>query len=417
MRRLTLLAAIGLALGLAPTCAGHTITVDCGGGGDYSTIQGAVAAAGAGDTILIAACVYEEQVAVPDMPLVLMGEGSDVTEITWFGGGPAVTFVGSPLTLIGLRITHTTPPGYAVFWDEGRLILEDCHVADSWVRGGDYHGAVDIRGSYVGYLWVSGGFVTSTVEHSRIDYAEFTGPWQTSSSLVSSFSSYGELSLAACAQCVSDTIDCVELAGGYDSAASLQADGCVIGECQAILSPPVELVNCVVRDLGYGVWDWFGPFVVQGCLVTGSLIAEPYRGGPGTPSARGDRPRSDYLFEHNTILGEFTLDADPDHEWGEYVVRSNIVVGESVIHFDYPLTVSHNDFAGGLDLVAPEADVFDNIAADPQFCNAQLDDYTVHEDSPCNGGAHDGGVIGAFGVGCGVPVERWSWGQIKATFR
>jgi hypothetical protein len=57
-----------------------------------------------------------------------------------------------------------------------------------------------------------------------------------------------------------------------------------------------------------------------------------------------------------------------------------------------------------------------NISAHPLFCNA---DFTLHADSPC---APDGnpecGLIGAQPVGCSsTPVERTSWGAVKALFR
>jgi hypothetical protein len=125
-----------------------------------------------------------------------------------------------------------------------------------------------------------------------------------------------------------------------------------------------------------------------------------------------------YCIEHNTILGTFTFDSAPSHGWFlDCLIRSNIVGGPSAISFPYAFTVSHNDFVGGLELVAPAGDVYANISEDPEFCGAASGDYTVHEGSPCDGAAHDGLAIGAFGVGCDVPVDPTSWGAIKARFR
>jgi hypothetical protein len=101
----------------------------------------------------------------------------------------------------------------------------------------------------------------------------------------------------------------------------------------------------------------------------------------------------------------------------EQYIRSNIVMGFSVIASGDQLLITHNDFAGGLVLDAPAAQVEANISEDPWFCGAPAGDYTVHESSPCNGAAHDGSVIGAFPVGCYVPVEQLSWGRLKARFR
>lgn len=63
-----------------------------------------------------------------------------------------------------------------------------------------------------------------------------------------------------------------------------------------------------------------------------------------------------------------------------------------------------------------------NICADPLFCLWRNPDepYTLRRDSPCAATGNAAcGLIGAWDVGCGgpVPVERASWGTIKARFR
>ncbi|MGH2571550.1 MAG: hypothetical protein ACRDGR_10005, partial [bacterium] len=60
-----------------------------------------------------------------------------------------------------------------------------------------------------------------------------------------------------------------------------------------------------------------------------------------------------------------------------------------------------------------------DIFADPEFCDPELGDFTVHPSSPClaknSGGCGD---IGAFGVGCGtVSIEGRSWGRVKSLYR
>ncbi len=60
-----------------------------------------------------------------------------------------------------------------------------------------------------------------------------------------------------------------------------------------------------------------------------------------------------------------------------------------------------------------------NISADPLFCGAETDDYTVADTSPCAPDHNpECGLIGAWPVGCQgpVPVERSTWGQIKARY-
>ena len=62
-----------------------------------------------------------------------------------------------------------------------------------------------------------------------------------------------------------------------------------------------------------------------------------------------------------------------------------------------------------------------DIFADPQFCNAPLQDYAVNAASPClpgNGNPACTELIGALGQGCGVvSIEPLSWGRLKGIYR
>ncbi len=68
-----------------------------------------------------------------------------------------------------------------------------------------------------------------------------------------------------------------------------------------------------------------------------------------------------------------------------------------------------------------EQELFGNFEADPKFCDAATDDFTLAADSPCLPGNHPEGIecglIGALNEGCpAVPVSSVSWGRIKARF-
>jgi predicted outer membrane repeat protein len=59
--------------------------------------------------------------------------------------------------------------------------------------------------------------------------------------------------------------------------------------------------------------------------------------------------------------------------------------------------------------------------ADPLFCDPDAGDFHISGDSPCaNGDGAEGclcGLIGAYGPACGAtPVESMSWGRIKARY-
>ena len=62
---------------------------------------------------------------------------------------------------------------------------------------------------------------------------------------------------------------------------------------------------------------------------------------------------------------------------------------------------------------------YDNLFADPAFCDAEGGDFSLHADSPClppNNPWNE--LVGAFGLGCDESVvEPTSWGALKAMFR
>jgi len=63
----------------------------------------------------------------------------------------------------------------------------------------------------------------------------------------------------------------------------------------------------------------------------------------------------------------------------------------------------------------------ENLLVDPLWCGIWNHDYTLCSNSPClPGGNSWGELVGARGEGCGecdTPVERTSWGGIKAMYR
>jgi hypothetical protein len=62
---------------------------------------------------------------------------------------------------------------------------------------------------------------------------------------------------------------------------------------------------------------------------------------------------------------------------------------------------------------------YENLFADPAFCDAEGGDFSLHAESPCmppNNPWNE--LIGALGLGCGQSVvEPTSWGALKARFR
>jgi hypothetical protein len=109
---------------------------------------------------------------------------------------------------------------------------------------------------------------------------------------------------------------------------------------------------------------------------------------------------------------------------GSFSLRNNIIagsVGSAAIElFSGTLTSSCNVFWDNMagDVVGFTLASTDRVV-DPQFCDVTLDDYTLHEASPCLPANSVGcGQIGAFGQGCGsVSLEPTTWAKIKVMYR
>ncbi len=73
------------------------------------------------------------------------------------------------------------------------------------------------------------------------------------------------------------------------------------------------------------------------------------------------------------------------------------------------------------DYVADQYGINGNICEDPLFCDPQNGDLTVQGCSPCapfSPPNPECDLIGAWPIGCGgTPVDRMSWGAIKAMFK
>jgi hypothetical protein len=101
--------------------------------------------------------------------------------------------------------------------------------------------------------------------------------------------------------------------------------------------------------------------------------------------------------------------------------------GVQALYCDYSnVTLTCCDVYGnaGGDWVGHIADQYGidgNICEDPQFCDPDNGDFTLHADSPCvpfSPPNPECDLIGAWPVGCGhSPVTETSWGRIKATHR
>jgi len=400
---------------MASSAPAATITVDCSSGGDYTTIAAAVAAAAAQDTILVAPCVYEEQVDIAGKCLTIIGSGAGATIWQWAGDGPALSVGDLPspwrFTLKDIALVGGDSGDPVATWSADKLVLDGCTI-EGGLFGPGPTTHVSIVDCSIDSLRASAGMRTSVVGSSTIGWARLIGHEVEIEESDIGVLSWGNLTLLN-----TDV-------GFLDEPNSVDATECEFG---AILmrGGTLTLRHCSV-DGAITVWGWsttadycFGRVSLRHCLVSGGI---DYDVEFHTDAWAG------LDLAHNTIIGDasFTVWGMPGgyHTIWPNRLRGNIVTGATSLVGEWGtqayLTLTHNDLVGGVEFPDVVADsVFANIAAPPLFCGAGLADYDLQECSPCVGAAHDGADIGAFGVGCPCEtlVEEKTWGAIKALYR
>jgi hypothetical protein len=403
-----------------PVCAAVHL-VDCAGGGGFLTIQEAVDAAAHGDTILVAECLYEEQVTVQGKAVTIQGAGSDVTELLWDADSHALrlSMTEWPVVSRVLDITVSNPNSgdnaAAVLW-AGHAVFTRC-VLEGKAHGSGYlvpeppWAGADITDCSLSALRILGGGSTD-LTRCEVGRAEWTGHFdyentgvqyvETVECVIGEVHDHGVSTFRS----TGDDIGAVTLHGGMHATPFMRAAGSKLGVVTCISECDlIGLESCELSSFTYEDPDgWHEAMVtLTGCLVHGDVSV--------------DAARIHHVWKHNTILGGFGVDNPVGAYW--QAVRGNIVMGEASIVAGWPFAVTHNDFAGGAYIDVPGDSVFANISEDPLFCVPASHDYTLQDCSPCVGAAHDGGDIGAFGEGCecAVAVEDVSWGRIKSLYR
>ncbi len=145
LARLILLTPVLLALSVGPS-VGRTIVVDCDGGGDYLSIQEGINAATAGDTVLVAPCVYYERLTLGPSAdgVVLLGDaGPDLTIVDGQGviGPPLLACVDvGPATRVEgftfIRGKRSLGSGAGVRCERADVRLTGNVIRDCWASGG-----------------------------------------------------------------------------------------------------------------------------------------------------------------------------------------------------------------------------------------------------------------------------------------
>ncbi len=421
-----------LLVSLPPLVTADTHVVDAGGSGDFLTIQSAVDHANSGDTLRILAGTYVESVVATDKRVVCIGDGIGSTTLRGLGDSPAYeAFLSDSGRItqwfIDMSIEASPASEWAVRW-EGRAKFVGCEttgrIGSDDVYG--HYGDAVLQQTSATHVTLSGSGA-STLEDCVIGDATFSGYYY--------FDPYGGGTYcyhhnvtSTGTQFSSVSIDCC----GFDSSdddighlqlslwSSCEAAGTVFGSVGADDGARLELQDCTIAgniDIDPFLWVHSDPptVIMDHCTLLGDLLINAEN-------------QTSYTYGwvelyHNTILGNLI------HYWSYldgfalYSVRSNIVLGESEFTLDGmtgAVAAVHNDFVGGVAFNSCGQDsVYGNIQADPLFCDIASHDLTLQECSPCAGAAHDGGDIGAYGVGCecSTAAVPMTWGQIKSLYR
>ncbi len=358
---------------------------------DATTIQGGIALAATGDTVVIAEGVYYEHSilltpgvnirGLPDDPSRVVVDGSHAGRVFKSVGAwtPAYYSIEG-ITIQNGYAGGPTPVdrcGGALYSENFRLSVRDCEFIFNTVQSGGKGGAVYLTGNQVQAV-ENCFFYGNTGEYGGAIHLYATD--------------------VVFSNCVIDSNNAVQYGGGVYA---------------GLYPQPPEFNNCSfihnsAGKGGGGAWVFGARF--DHCLIAGNQTAENPQYG------RGGGVQSDgYLGLYNCTV----VDNDAIHGGGVYVSNTVWFMENTVIafnarggaayagNFNNELHFWCNDIYGNTGgdwegFIADELrQLHYNIAADPEFCgDAQPGlPYTLNEGSPCLPDSHCG-ARGAFGGGC-----------------
>lgn len=147
--------------------------------------------------------------------------------------------------------------------------------------------------------------------------------------------------------------------------------------------------NLVISYCGH--WDVAGIYCTGSPIIEGNTIIRKYDGdgmyfGPGSSA----------IVRNNIVAGQLQYDPfPPSNARGIYTESDSIIVACCNVYGN-----EGGNYVG----IPDQTGLNGNISADPLFCDAAHNDYSIHALSPCAPGHHpngaDCGLIGAVGVGC-----------------
>jgi hypothetical protein len=388
------------ALALSPQLShSDTWIVDPSGSGDATTIQAAVDLASDGDTILVSAGTYAEQIQLDKDDLTITGaSGAEATVVDsepmafcLQSSSEVTRTILSGLTFTGARGGYD----YGGQTSFGLQLRGDVEIRDCVIRDNTCNLGSAVTGQ--GTLWITN---TSFLGNGAFKDGYYPDP--------------------GCG------VPCVNWEG------RLEIDGCRFenngGICNGVLrctTGPISIRDSVFEENATYLWPG-GMLAVGGtsCLLEGNLFVRNH-GGPIFDPASGlvTLELRNNTFAANQVTG--TIGDEPIPAAPGSVIRANVFTGSEIGLFlpdgGGGIVVECNDSWGndvnwmGHDPSGQNG----NFSLAPQYCNPGANDFSFAVSSPLLAQNNACGVtIGASGVGCGaVSVEPMSWGAIKSQYR
>ncbi len=400
------------ALALLPVCsaAGATYVIRPDGLGDYATIQAAIGEATDSDILELTDGTFtgdgNRDITVPSRGITIRSQSGDPMACIIDCEGSAraehrgfyfdATVGTGDATLQGIAVIngYTTGNGGGIIIEGTDTVVDNCIIgqcmaAGSLKRGGGVYISsnasphfVDctITGCTAPYgggvnIYVAGGLFESCtiIDNTGTTlaggvYMQGATPSQfIGCSIVSNeamkvggvrthSTTAGDISLDSCD--ISRNEATYDYAGGINLLSGTTVTNCTIVE------------NSALFGAGGGVYCSGG-----GCELTRCIIAYSASGGGVAASAEGNEPDVTCCDVYENVGGNYDA------------------------------------------LVGDQTGLSNNFSEVPEFCDTEAGDYRLFDTSPClDAESPCGLLVGAFGQGCDSPVERMSWGAIKALY-
>ncbi|MDH3891870.1 MAG: right-handed parallel beta-helix repeat-containing protein [candidate division Zixibacteria bacterium] len=453
MKNISILSAL-LAISISVLVNAATINIP----DDYSTIQAGVNASTAGDTILVDAGTYTENVLISSKAIVLIGDTLDnsTTIIDGDSSGAVVTFnsgVGSSAAIMGFTIQNgyhqdgggilcgTSSPtiskntiidnyaetgGGISCWGSGSLTIVDNVIRGNTAKvgldgggGGIYcnRSTVVVTGNVIDSNFAEdyGGGIYLYID-SMSDISDNTIADNTSGSSGGGIHSWTSDSLSITDNSITDNTSWVGGGITVHSSTKVTVDSNTIsnntaqravnaagGGISCSSTSPTISNNTIVDNNGNGISCALSSPDITGNVICGN-DCNSYGGGISCVN-------NSFPDITNNTISDNTAST---YGGGLVFITSSAATVVNTIFWGNSAGTSGDDVDVFVTAGTPSFDYCDIgdttdlstyfgtgvITADPQFCDTASDDYTIRTTSPCVDAGQSGVDIGALGVGC-----------------